>query len=295
MVILRLPAADMDCTLDVDITLQSSDCYRYKTHSKNLALYCDAFPAVGSVTIDENEVVQMAESREIVSLLIKFMHRGYQPDLSNVGFETLSALAEAVEKYVVFSAIPVCKAKMRCASIRQSEDTTVHMKSRDAIDEHPVEVFLYAIRHGHQELRDLSARETFHIPLLDLARMVGQVAPEACISLVCSKTVPWLGHIVTDTFHVDALEGQLYRTCKAALWQTKSFFSTWLLYLARYTKIFTETTVVCCSFQRGIRRGGEKLFRVSRVMGSVEGGHQKQNQCFTCVGPVEGARPPDYS
>lgn len=118
MVILRLPTADMDCTLDLDIKLRSSDGYRYATHSKYLALYCDAFPAAESVTIDQNEVVQMSESSEVVSLLIKFMHRGHPPDLSNVSFEILAALAEAADKYVVFTAIPICKAKMRWVSIR---------------------------------------------------------------------------------------------------------------------------------------------------------------------------------
>lgn len=58
----------------------------------------------------------MKESSEVVLLLLQFMHRQRQPEMSNLPFEVFAELADAVEKYVVFSAMGVCKKKMECVS-----------------------------------------------------------------------------------------------------------------------------------------------------------------------------------
>jgi hypothetical protein len=43
----------------------------------------------------------------VIKLLLQYMKPGPQPDLSKVDFEDLTGLAEAPQKYVVWSAIEV--------------------------------------------------------------------------------------------------------------------------------------------------------------------------------------------
>jgi len=57
-------------------------------------------------------VARLHEKSDIVSLILRYMHNARQPDLSEVPFRILSALAEAVEKYKIYSAMEVCKVHM---------------------------------------------------------------------------------------------------------------------------------------------------------------------------------------
>jgi len=59
-----------------------------------------------------NEVVPLTESSAVLELLLQYMYRQPQPDLKNVDFETLAGVAEAAEKYQVFTAISWCKMLM---------------------------------------------------------------------------------------------------------------------------------------------------------------------------------------
>ncbi|KAJ7123784.1 hypothetical protein C8R43DRAFT_1135837 [Mycena crocata] len=79
-----------NCTLEADVLLRSSDGVLYAAHSKNLELYSDGFPPASFAGADEIR----------------------QPDSSN--FELLAGLAEAAEKYMVYSesAMEVCKIQM---------------------------------------------------------------------------------------------------------------------------------------------------------------------------------------
>lgn len=74
-------------------------------------MYSEGFP--GDDLATQNEVVQLSETAAALELLFQYMYRQRQPDLSCVPFETLAQLAEAAEKYQVFSAIEVCKMYMK--------------------------------------------------------------------------------------------------------------------------------------------------------------------------------------
>lgn len=50
---------------------------------------------------------------EALSLFLQYIHHHRQPDLSRLSFKCLSQLAEAVEKYDVYSATEICKVQMR--------------------------------------------------------------------------------------------------------------------------------------------------------------------------------------
>jgi len=60
------------------------------------------------------EVVQLTENSATLELLFQFCYPERHPDLNGLAFDTLAELAEAAEKYKVFSAISLCKIGMRC-------------------------------------------------------------------------------------------------------------------------------------------------------------------------------------
>ena len=98
------------CSTDSDITLQSSDGVLYKVHRKNLGIHSEGFAAADAIsasTDDNNnsEIVHLSESSVVLDLLLQYMYHQHQPDLEDVDFQVL---AEAAEKYEVYSATAVC-------------------------------------------------------------------------------------------------------------------------------------------------------------------------------------------
>jgi hypothetical protein len=104
------------CHLEVDIILKSSDGTRFGSHVSNLETYSDAFPPseFRNTNTPLIEVVSLSESSDVISLLLQYMHNQRHPDSSKIKFDVLSQLAEAAEKYMVFSATQVCKIHMKC-------------------------------------------------------------------------------------------------------------------------------------------------------------------------------------
>lgn len=72
-----------------------------------------AFP--GSEFDTCGEVVHLTEPSRVLRILFGFVHPRRHPDVEELDFKTLAEVAEAAEKYEVFSAINVCKMQMRCA------------------------------------------------------------------------------------------------------------------------------------------------------------------------------------
>lgn len=99
---------------DSDITIASSDGVLFKVHRRNLEMHSEGFPGEEMATL--NEVVNLTETSTTLELLFQYMYRQPQPDLEKVPFTVLAPLAEAAEKYRVFSAIEICKIYMRCVS-----------------------------------------------------------------------------------------------------------------------------------------------------------------------------------
>ncbi|KAJ7447032.1 hypothetical protein B0H11DRAFT_2083098 [Mycena galericulata] len=167
----QIPNCQSDgCTLVVDIVLRSSDGVLHAAHSKNLEMYSEGFPpsALASVSRDvetaQPEVVQMTERSDILELLLKYMHLQRQPDLSRRKFDTLAGLAEAAEKYLVYSAMDVCRIRMG-----------LHVL------DHPAGVLAYSIKHDYPELRDVAVPLTLTMPLSNM-KVLLQDAPYAFIA-----------------------------------------------------------------------------------------------------------------
>ncbi|KAJ7146977.1 hypothetical protein C8R44DRAFT_758542 [Mycena epipterygia] len=133
------------CAPDADITISSSDGVLFKVHRKNLELHCDIFANAADTTRPETgeDIVHLSERAEVLDLLFQYMYRQPQPDLQVVEFSVFAGLAEAAEKYVVYSALTLCK-----------------MIMRNSIPQHPLEVLDYAVKHGHVEMADESARQS---------------------------------------------------------------------------------------------------------------------------------------
>ena len=62
-----------------------------------------AFP--GSEIDTRGEMVQLTEPANVLGILFTFVYPKAHPDLRGEGFEVLAAVAEAVGKYGVFSAV----------------------------------------------------------------------------------------------------------------------------------------------------------------------------------------------
>jgi hypothetical protein len=101
------------CASDSDITLQSSDAVLFEVHRKNLKVHSEGFAGADAISRSAGkEVVPLSENSAVLELLLQYMYRQPQPDLKNVEFATLAALAEAAEKYQVYSATTICSVFM---------------------------------------------------------------------------------------------------------------------------------------------------------------------------------------
>jgi hypothetical protein len=63
---------------------------------------------------DHDAVIQLPEKSAILDLLFQFCYPERHPELNDLAFDILAELAEAAEKYKVFSAISICRIVMKC-------------------------------------------------------------------------------------------------------------------------------------------------------------------------------------
>lgn len=101
------------CAGDADVTFESSDHVRFRIHSSNLRCASEGFsPPDGTSSSASDEIVHLTETAEVLELLFQFIYPQRQPNLKLIEFAVLSDLAEAAEKYQVFSAMETCKTSM---------------------------------------------------------------------------------------------------------------------------------------------------------------------------------------
>lgn len=96
---------------DADVIMRSCDGVLFKVHRKNLEMYTEGFPGVDVPVHDE--IVPLVETAATLELLFQYMYHQRQPDLSRLEPQQLAKLAEAAEKYQVYSAMEVCKLRMQ--------------------------------------------------------------------------------------------------------------------------------------------------------------------------------------
>ena len=101
-----------DCRLETDVILESSDGVQYGAHSRNLEVYSEGFPSATFARLGPCEVVWMEENSQVVKLLLQYMHLMPQPNVKTIPFEVFEQFTDAVEKYLIHSAIQVCRLRM---------------------------------------------------------------------------------------------------------------------------------------------------------------------------------------
>ncbi|KAJ7252350.1 hypothetical protein B0H12DRAFT_1184913 [Mycena haematopus] len=134
------------CASDADLTVCSSDRVLFKVHRKTLKAHSGIFAGAADATRPENgdEVVDLSETANVLDILFQFMYAAQeQPDLRNMDFSTLLALAEAAEKYMVYSVLKLCR-----------------MQMEESISTHPLEICVYAIRHDYINLANESVQQS---------------------------------------------------------------------------------------------------------------------------------------
>ncbi|KAF8875464.1 hypothetical protein CPB85DRAFT_1235918 [Mucidula mucida] len=135
---------DLACTADVDIVLKSIDGVLFGAHSHYLSAWTEAFPMPDNV-LTLTEVVDLPEKAATLEIVLKFVHPQRPPAVDTISDDLLILIAEAVEKYGVYPGMEVCRLRMK-----QLTST------------HPLQVLLYAIRHGHNDIIDDAASHSVY-------------------------------------------------------------------------------------------------------------------------------------
>ena len=100
------------CGPDFDVTFQSSDGILFRIHKINLKVGTGGF-VVPPEFETHNEIACLTEAAMTLELLFQFCYPDHRPDVEALEFDALALLAEAAEKYQVFSAMDICKIRMR--------------------------------------------------------------------------------------------------------------------------------------------------------------------------------------
>jgi hypothetical protein len=102
--------------LTVDVVLKSSDGELFGAHQRNLEMYTEGFPIAGSTVV--SDPVSLEETAEVLHLLLRYTHHIRLPRLDKISFVLLVSLAEAVEKYMIYSAMETCRMQMTFVSFK---------------------------------------------------------------------------------------------------------------------------------------------------------------------------------
>ncbi|KAF5344948.1 hypothetical protein D9756_011498 [Leucocoprinus leucothites] len=138
---------------DVTVEFECQDGRRFETTSKQAYTKASALIPKDWAPPD---VIHLSESSYILETLFMFIKPGRHPDLRNVSFDTLARITKAAEKYLVISAVTICRERMR-----------------SFIGLLPVHIFLYGVYYDCTEFVDKAAplvvtKETLEkvVPLL---------------------------------------------------------------------------------------------------------------------------------
>ncbi|KDR79281.1 hypothetical protein GALMADRAFT_1231551 [Galerina marginata CBS 339.88] len=147
---------------DADIVIQSVDGLLFRIHRKNLETNTGAFP--GPEFDSQGEIVFLSEPAEVLGVVFQFIYPRKHPTLKDLDFKLVAEVAEAVEKYEVFSAMRVCELRLR-----------------DFLPQKAIDIFVYAVKHDYSELIDETALLIARSPSLPVLRKL----PSHCF-------IPWV-------------------------------------------------------------------------------------------------------
>jgi hypothetical protein len=161
--------------LDSDITIESSDGVLFELYERNLKMGLGKLEFIKPN--NENQIVHLSEDSVILELLFQFCYPDRHPDLENLPFTTLSRLAEAVEKYNVFSGIPICKIRMKYSLSVFSFAPVIESHHRNNLPHEAFDIFLYGANHNYTDVMAMAA------PLVVLSTPLSKVVPALPVQL----------------------------------------------------------------------------------------------------------------
>lgn len=85
----------------------------FKFYKKQLAAHSAAFAGAEAFPHLAEDVVDLTETSDVLDILLQFMSCQKQPSIASLDFTTLRSLAEATEKYQVFSAMTAVDMSMK--------------------------------------------------------------------------------------------------------------------------------------------------------------------------------------
>jgi hypothetical protein len=86
----------------------------FKFYKKQLEAHSGAFAGAGAFgQSSSDEIVELTETSDVLEILLQLMSLQQPPDFRKMTFNVLAPLAEAVEKYEVFSAMSMCEIYMQ--------------------------------------------------------------------------------------------------------------------------------------------------------------------------------------
>ncbi|KAK7436173.1 hypothetical protein VKT23_019250 [Stygiomarasmius scandens] len=195
-----------------DVVFQSSDGVLFHLNPKHLEYGAEAFPPSA-----------------ILEPLFQFTSPRNQPDLEDLNFKTLMELAEAAEKYVVYSAIRTCV-----------------MKMKDFIPTNTWGIFLFASKHDHEALLFSIAPRFLNKPLVDMAYVMplSLYIPWTFYHEQWTKTIDKINNGLTMTNTARQGDSDTWRL--AIRWVRDNIISQ-PLELGNFQKLFQLSGYSCCS------------------------------------------------
>ncbi|KIM44435.1 hypothetical protein M413DRAFT_24933 [Hebeloma cylindrosporum] len=153
---------------DTDVIIQSSDGVIFNLHWKYLQLYPGFVRDVddGSQPNEEKEKMDLDEPSDVLEILFQFVYPKRHPSLEDIDFETLAAVAEAVEKYQVFSAMNLC---------------ALRLERFLPCEQHATRILIYSTKYNYTKLANEAALSLCRKPDLEVVKQL----PAAMI-------MPWL-------------------------------------------------------------------------------------------------------
>jgi len=154
-------------TSGADVSIQSSDGVIFKLHRFYLAATAGAFP--GTEIGTKGEIVVLEEPEDVLQVVFQFTYPKRHPSLKGVEFNFLRRVAEAAEKYEVFSAMAICEVRLKYVIFR----TVLHFKDlstgfiREFLPIHAMEILKHALEHDNPDLINEASRAISRRPLHD--------------------------------------------------------------------------------------------------------------------------------
>jgi hypothetical protein len=99
-------------------------------------------------------MVQLTEPANVLAILFAFLYPKAPPDLRGESFEVLAAVAEAVGKYEVFSAVEFCNERLVYVDSDLPSPFLLDNIGyyREFLPQHAPEILVHAVKHDYPRL-----------------------------------------------------------------------------------------------------------------------------------------------